>query len=41
VISADHKVTAWLAENAEVKVASQTWRLADVLDTLEQQLLAG
>src|SRR5437868_6901955 len=30
VISADHKVTAWLAENAEVKVASQTWRLADV-----------
>jgi chromosomal replication initiator protein len=41
VISADHKVTAWLAENAEVKVASQTWRLSDVLDALEQQLLAG
>ena len=41
VISADHKVAAWLAENAEVKVASQTWRLSDVLDTLEQQLLAG
>ena len=41
VISADHKVAAWLAENAEVKVASQTWKLSDVLDTLEQRLLAG
>jgi chromosomal replication initiator protein len=41
VISADHKVAAWLAQNAEVKVASQTWRLSDVLDALEQQLLAG
>jgi chromosomal replication initiator protein len=41
VISADHKVAAWLSENAEIKVASQTWRLSDVLDTLEQQLLAG
>lgn len=41
VISADRKVSSWLAENAEVKVASQTWRLSDVLDTLEQQLLAG
>jgi chromosomal replication initiator protein len=41
VISADRKVAAWLAENAQVKVASQTWRLTDVLDALEQQLLAG
>ncbi len=41
VISADQKVSAWLAENAEVKVSSQTWRLSDVLDALEQQLLAG
>jgi chromosomal replication initiator protein len=41
VISADRKVGAWLAENAQVKVASQTWRLVDVVSTIEQQLLAG
>jgi chromosomal replication initiator protein len=41
VISADRKVAAWLDQNQEVKVASQNWRLKDVLDTLEQQLLAG
>jgi chromosomal replication initiator protein len=41
VISADRKVAEWLARDAQVKIASQTWRLADVLSTLEQQLLAG
>ncbi len=41
VISADRKVAEWLAQDAHVKVASQSWRLADVLSTLEQQLLAG
>jgi chromosomal replication initiator protein len=41
VISADRKVAAWLDQNQEVKIASQNWRLKDVLDTLEQQLLAG
>jgi len=41
VISADRKVAEWLAGDAQVKVASQSWRLADVLCTLEQQLLAG
>ena len=41
VISADRKVAEWLARDAQVKVASQTWRLADVLSTLEQQMLAG
>jgi len=41
VISADRKVGEWLARDAQVKVASQSWRLADVLSLLEQQLLAG
>ena len=41
VISADRKVADWLARDMQVKVASQSWRLADVLNTLEQQLLAG
>jgi chromosomal replication initiator protein len=41
VISADRKVAAWLAQDSHVKIASQSWRLADVLSTLEQQLLAG
>ncbi|MGE5192515.1 MAG: chromosomal replication initiator protein DnaA [Deltaproteobacteria bacterium] len=41
VISADRKVAEWLAQDAQVKIASQSWRLADVLSTLEQQLLAG
>jgi chromosomal replication initiator protein len=41
VISADRKVSEWLARDAQVQVASQQWRLADVLSTLEQQMLAG
>ena len=41
VISADRKVGTWLAQNAQVKIASQTWRVVDVLSTIEQQLLAG
>lgn len=41
VIAADHKITAGLADNIEVKVASRMWRLSDVIETLEQQLLAG
>jgi chromosomal replication initiator protein len=41
VISADRKVGAWLAQNAQVKIASQTWRLVDVISTIEQQLQAG
>lgn len=41
VISADRKVAEWLAQDAQVKVASQNRRLADVLSTIEQQLLAG
>lgn len=41
VIAADHKIAAGLKQNVEIKVASQTWRLPDILETLEQQLLAG
>lgn len=41
VISADRKVADWLVRDAQIKVASQSWRLADVLSTLEQQLQAG
>ena len=41
VIAADHKIADGLAQNVEVKVASQTWRLSDIVETLEQQLLAG
>jgi chromosomal replication initiator protein len=41
VISADRKVGTWLAQNAQVKIASQTWRVVDVLSNIEQQLLAG
>lgn len=41
VIAADHKIAAGLTQNVEIKVASQTWRMADIVETLEQQLLAG
>jgi len=41
VISADRKIATWLAQDVSLKVASQTWRLAEVVDTLEQQMLAG
>ncbi len=41
VIAADQKIAAGIEQNVEVKVASQTWRLSDIVETLEQQLLAG
>jgi len=41
VISADRKVKKWLSQGAELRIASQKWRLAEVLETLEQQVLAG
>lgn len=41
VISAEHTVDEWLARGDSVKVAADNWRLADLLETLEQQLLAG
>lgn len=41
VISAEQTVNEWLARGDSVKVAADNWRLADLLETLEQQLLAG
>jgi chromosomal replication initiator protein len=41
VIAADHKISAGLAQSVEIEVASHTWRLSDIVETLEQQLLAG
>ena len=38
---ADHKIAAGLTQNVEIKVASQAWRMSDIVETLEQQLLAG
>ena len=41
VISADRKVAGWLAADVSVKIASQTWRMSEVMETLQQQLQAG
>ena len=41
VMSAERKVQQWLEQNEEIKVASQTWSVGEVLQTLEQQLMAG
>ena len=41
VISAERKIHDWLKDQTSIKIASQTWRLNDVLETLEQQLQAG
>lgn len=41
VISAEKKINEWLAVGSTFRVASQTWRIADLVQSLEQQLLAG
>jgi chromosomal replication initiator protein len=41
VIAAERKVAGWIREGVSVRVASRTWRLGDILETLEQQLQAG
>ncbi|MFN0052925.1 MAG: DnaA ATPase domain-containing protein [Planctomycetales bacterium] len=41
VIAAERKVAQELERGAEVTVASRSWLLQDVVDALEQQLLAG
>jgi len=40
VISAEKKVKNWLTDGTTIKVASNSWRLEEVLETLEQQLQA-
>jgi chromosomal replication initiator protein len=41
VMSAERKVQQWLEHSETIKVASQTWSIGEILQTLEQQLLAG
>lgn len=41
VMSAERKVQRWLEQNETIKIASQTWSIGEILQTLEQQLLAG
>jgi chromosomal replication initiator protein len=41
VIAAERKVAGWLREGTSVRIASRTWQLGDLLETLEQQLQAG
>lgn len=41
VISAERKVSDWLASGATLRVAQQEWSVSDVVSSLEQQLLAG
>lgn len=41
VMSAERKVQDWAEQRAEVQIASQCWRWDELIDSLEQQLLAG
>jgi chromosomal replication initiator protein len=41
VMSAERKVEGWVQSSAELRVCSQVWRVPELLDTLEQRLLAG
>lgn len=41
VISAERKINVGLTGQIPIKIASQTWRMGDVLEALEQQLQAG
>ncbi len=41
VMSAEQKVTTWLSSESSIKVAAENWPLHEVLETLEQQLLAS
>lgn len=40
VIAAEQKIVEWLDAAAPIQVASQTWKTAELLAALEQQLLA-
>lgn len=41
VMSAEKKVQSWLDDHVPISIASQTWTLDDILETVEQQLVAG
>ena len=41
VMSAEKKVEGWIAEETELRVASQVWNAGDLVSMLEERLLAG
>ena len=41
VMSAERKVQQWLEQNESIRVASRNWSIGEILQTLEQQLMAG
>jgi chromosomal replication initiator protein len=41
VMSAEKKISQWVSEQAEVRVASSVWSFGDLVESLEHQLLAG
>ena len=41
VISAERKIDTWISSQEPVRVASQTLRFAELVGSLEQQLLVG
>ena len=41
VIAAEKKVEGWLQSNEELKIGGRSWQLSDLVETLEQQLMAG
>lgn len=41
VIAAEKKVEAWLASDEELKIAGRSWKASDLIETLDQQLIAG
>jgi chromosomal replication initiator protein len=41
VIAAEKKVEGWLQSDEELKIGGRSWQLSDLVETLEQQLMAG
>lgn len=41
VIAAEKKVAAWVESNEELQIGGRSWKASDLVETLEQQLLAG
>lgn len=41
VVAAEKKVETWLHGTEQIQIGGRNWHLSDVLETLEQQLLAG
>lgn len=41
VMSAENRVKSWIGEKRAIQVAADPWPLHDLLDTIEQQMVAG